>query len=486
MPQFIAGRDETVNEAVQALLASFSWIFTGVGGMGKTTVAAATMRHPDIQARFQSRCFIVYCHELDYTDFSRVGIQLRLAKAVLKSLYSPVPPPEASITDPPSAQLAQSLSNIRSRVALAPTLLLLDNMETATHFAESGVEDIFTRLAAMPNLNILGTSRNRSLQPRNTVSSELPPLGLDDSWALFRDYFRGTVAPEQQQAVEPILQAMDGHALSIVLIAAYARTNTLAAAITGWPVYGTTLLRNGDTNDKHGSLAASVELSLDGIDPARDSPTRALLLFLSSKMGGFPAVPERTIEVFSQQDPQAIRKLLRLSLVLIRKPDARNRLPAYHVLQPISQYMQETYGSLAQQNEADACRSYMAVLSCLCTALAGPFVHSPIAGLSRPSDCLNLCICKTRAEKSASSFERHYLDNREAYLMIQTEAVEHILFKTRNHFDSGQISAWEFCGSLLNLAFANAGRRLASPSDAPAAGRKLSDLLMELALHAHL
>jgi MoxR-like ATPase len=55
LPQCVAGREGITRDAVQALLSGTSWILTGVGGMGKTTVAAACLRHPAIQLRFQNR-----------------------------------------------------------------------------------------------------------------------------------------------------------------------------------------------------------------------------------------------------------------------------------------------------------------------------------------------------------------------------------------------------------------------------------------------
>jgi hypothetical protein len=474
LPGPIAGRDEVIRDTVQDCLAGRSTILTGVGGIGKTTVAVAVLRDPDIQARFGDRCYPVLCHELVLSDTSRIGIQLHLVKAIISSMRLPEQPRQTASAEPPSQQLAQALGRIRAQAASGPTLLYLDNMESLSEHAAGGIEEILSRLAAMPGFSFCGTSRDKSVHPEGTVCRELAPLGSRDSLAIFCHRFGCLVGLDQLEPLQEILAAMDGHPLSIILLAAYAKANEITAAITGWPRYGTVLLNNGDIKDKHGSLAATIELSLDSLDTSKDSPTRILLLFLSSITEGFPTTPDRALGIFSAGEPQAIRKLLRLSLVYVREPrHGTSRSPSrYCVLQPIAQYMAEAYLSLAAETAPDVCRGFMALLAC---SGRGPdlWIHDPADYLAPVSGSFTACVCDVSAaprrgigDKASHAFEQSSFADLALYdarLSIQGHVVRAILLKAPHLVDAGRVGGWEFGGSLLNLALIGAVRTSVSP-----------------------
>jgi hypothetical protein len=446
----------------------------------------------------------VFCHELSLLDTSRVGIQLHLAKAIFRSMGPPDQPPEAASADSPSAQLARCLSQIRFKASESPTLLFLDNMESLTEHAVSGVEDILSGLADMPNVACLTTSRNKSLRPRHTGSAELPALSFKDSWLVFEDRLQASIPPNERQAMEAVVKAMEGHPLSVVLLAAYARVNSVSAAVRGWPMYGTDVLRNGDMKDKHGSLAASVELSLDSIDVSKTSPSRMLLHFLSNQLNGFPVEPEGAVSAFSQQDPQAIQKLLQLSLVFIRQPYHPTEASTFHVLQPISQYLQDKYGSFGEKQSIDICRSYMAVLACLGRSRSDDWLHGSSA--VEQSQRFKTCICRllppaipydpidlTRYDPPFYCSSAEQVEHKIRPILQQAAAS--ILLEAPRHFRSGDISLWEFGASLLNLAMTGEAQYVYAwplPSSAPFSGgletpsATLYALVVELESHANL
>jgi hypothetical protein len=466
MPSFIAGREAVIAAAVSGCLVRQSWIFTGVGGMGKTTVATAVLRDPYIQDLLQNRCYTVFCHEMALADTSRVGIQLQLVKAILRSMHLN---DRSSPADLPSSQIAHCFGEIRSAAAQAPTLLFLDNMETLSQHTAAGIEELLSRLADIPNVVCLVTSRDKSVRPRQFTSVELPSLTLQASWSMLNYRLAGHVHPDQIGPLGSVLEAMDGHPLSIVLLAAYAQVNSVSAAITGWTRGGTAILRDRDSNDKYGSLAASVELSLDSIDPAKDSAARSLLLFLSSQIDGFPSIPEGTMEAFSRQhDPEAIHKLSHLSLVFVRQGRAGDGPDTYRVLQPISQYMVEQYKELALTMAIHTCRGFLATHACLGKAQSDYWLHDPDDQQAKPLGRFQHCICEP-VHGSCIRMDNTERDNQELEAFIYLQSFGNLyqfLSTAARHFEDGELGVWEFGAFLLNLTI-NESFHYSIPSDLP-------------------
>jgi hypothetical protein len=486
----IAGREDITREVLQDCLSGKSRILTGIGGIGKSTVAMAILRDPAVQARFGDRSFPVLCHEIVLLDKTRVGIQLHLAKAILQSMRVSETPPRRS-EDSPTAQLSTSFNHIRARAENGPTLLLLDNLESLTQYARNGVEDFLSALAAMPNMVCLGTSRDNAVHPDDTASKELPPLNLEHSLAIFKNRLRDSMDPEHIEFFRAMIEKMDGHPLCIVLLAAYARINFVSAAtLARWPRYGARILSNGDISDRHGSLAATVELSLDSLDPAQDSPTRALLLLLSSHPKGFPAVPERTVMAFSTEDPDAIRKLLGLSLVYTKKEPDMIDSRTYHVLRPIAQYMLERYKALSSQQEAAWCRGYLAVFGCLGSSPKLPvWVHDWTSAGHRldhhdtqPLATLSRCpggICSTPEERAQDPSGSKACD------LLQRQIVQAVLVTGPKCLQHHQLTIQSLGQAAMNLALwdrAGHDGNFGKPSQYPG---QLFELLCDLDSHAH-
>jgi hypothetical protein len=481
LPGLVAGRDEIVRGAVQDCLAGRPTILTGVGGIGKTTVATAVMRNLDVQARFGDRCYPVLCHELVLSDTSREGIQLHLVKAIINSMRLPEQPRQAASTEPPSQQLAQALRRLRAQAANGPTLLYLDNMESLSEHAASGVQEILSRLAGMPNLSYCGTSRDKSVDPHNTTSRELLPLDMPDSFDIFSDRLGRSINTGQVEPLQKILEAMEGHPLSIVLLAAFAKVNSVAEAVARWPVYGTELLQNGDKGHRHGSLAATIELSLDSIDTAKHSATRSLLLFLSAQPEGFPAVPERAIGFFSQRDPQAISKLLRLSLVSVREAAGVDKNQAYRVLRPIAQYMQDQYKDLDGENEGEVYRGWVAMMTCLGQTTSLLWIHDDIfAGVACETDAdalagLPICTC-TRAKYQNQKDDEI---DRNAFNMMKVQIGRSVLLLAPQYYQDNRIGIIEYGATLMNLALSRTVRKFPDGSQ-DSVSRKLYNLITGL------
>jgi hypothetical protein len=107
----------------------------------------------------------------------------------------------------------------------------------------------------------------------------LLPLSHEDSRTLFLAITKIDARDTDFDALDEILDALDGIPLAIVLMARRAETaGSLRDLANGWKTQRTKMLKEGETGDRELNLEVSVEMSIG--DPRMDDDARNLLYLL--------------------------------------------------------------------------------------------------------------------------------------------------------------------------------------------------------------
>ncbi|KAJ6536158.1 hypothetical protein B0H19DRAFT_1038559 [Mycena capillaripes] len=205
-PLLFYGRDNDV-DTITSLLASpltSRVCITGPGGMGKTDLALTVVHSRPVQDIFPKYRFWVPCVKATSADLLRriLYIQLSITAESYDSLDG----------------LIEELTASQER-----RLLLLDNFETPWDTAEQAqVQDIISRLAALPHISLLVTMTSK-LPPTKEVQWQHYKLDSLDA-AAAREVFN-RLYPEAADApkVKELLDAVDRIPLAITLMAADAQ-----------------------------------------------------------------------------------------------------------------------------------------------------------------------------------------------------------------------------------------------------------------------
>ncbi|KAF7373188.1 hypothetical protein MSAN_00527400 [Mycena sanguinolenta] len=212
LPPIFLGRDALVGKITLLLTTQETSrvCITGVGGMGKTSVAVAVTESPIIRNIFPKEyIFWVPCVTAKSSDLLRrvLYTQLRITAETYDSL------------DPLIAELDESKQ---------PRLLLLDNFETPWLSGPDPLEvgHILRRLAALPHIALLVTMTS-GVTPEGIKWEHVPLPALDP--AIARDIFKKTycdaagglelTADEAQ--LDNVLESIGHIPLAITLMATY-------------------------------------------------------------------------------------------------------------------------------------------------------------------------------------------------------------------------------------------------------------------------
>lgn len=308
----IFGRKDQINTIVRALANSQAVIISGGPGMGKTATSVAAMYTPEIREIFGERRAFV---SLETVKDSR-DMLARLAEGVGSAA---------------SGDSASLIHLIKLRTSSAPTVVVLDNAETVFSSNRLDAERQLRLLAQIPNLQLVINLRGTPpILPSAIVISDLPKLDSEASKAAFL-----AVAGDRFEAdpdLDAVLKALDGHALSIQLMAALAldlpslrglrdRWNTAHAAI---------LRRPGEEEGRLTSLRASLALSLQTPTLAHSPLARRLLSVLAFLPAGLSEDSVRKIlgdlgAVSRDRAIEAVDCLHQLRLIE-RRADTRLRM----------------------------------------------------------------------------------------------------------------------------------------------------------------
>jgi tetratricopeptide (TPR) repeat protein len=304
------GRAKQREELVRAILTEDRPVIVPGGpGMGKTTLALAAAYDPGVVERFGARRFFVALDPVPDAD------------GILRSLATHLGLPATGATQEIEAAIA-------SACAATQMLVLLDNFETPFGKDAKASEALLARFAAMTGLRLIVTVRGQTPQVRGRgarVLQDIERLGDEDARALFLRH-----AGEQfsaDPALQKLLAALDGHPLSIELLAANAAGKSdLRGVLADW-TSRRDLLEHGAADDRLTSVRVSLGLSLEALDGT--SAAHRLVRVMALLPDGMSEADSQTM--LSDLEPTREQRAAAARLETTRlasRPDGRWRLLA--------------------------------------------------------------------------------------------------------------------------------------------------------------
>ena len=273
------GREDRLDELVKAILEEdLPIVVPGALGMGKTTLSLAAAHDPRVIANFgKDRRFFVNLEPAPNAE----GILSRLA---------------ADLGVSASGAAAEVEAKVAAACAAQPTLAILDNLDTPWRGDAAATETLLGRLAAIEGLRLMITIRGEP--PRlpghgARTLQDLERLQDADARALFLRHAGDHFAADP--SLPGVLKELDGHPLSIKLLAAEAQGKPdLRGLAADWSDRRADLLRRGvAADDRKTSLRASLDLSLAALDPP--SPPHRLIRLMALLPDGMSEADARTI-----------------------------------------------------------------------------------------------------------------------------------------------------------------------------------------------
>jgi tetratricopeptide (TPR) repeat protein len=240
----VFGRNPEVASVVSTLLRGGSATISGGPGFGKTTIAVAALYHPDVASQFEARRVLV---ALDETDDTR-SMLVKIVEAL-------------GLT--PSADSFSLLRQIETAAAIEEHAVVIDNAEVIFEADRAQSTKIVGLLNQMSGLSTVVISR-----------SVITGIGADltiDHLDKLRDgsdeeAFLAIAGPgfSRDPALRKLLDALDGHALSIILVAAQAAgLPRLQTLLEIWEESHAEMLRSSDEEEgRSTSVRASLSISL--------------------------------------------------------------------------------------------------------------------------------------------------------------------------------------------------------------------------------
>ncbi len=298
------GREEEMLEIRRLLSDRRLVTVTGVGGIGKSSLAVEGVRA--VQDAFD----VTYV-DVESVQAGDVAVAIARAMGLL----------------PSSAENAERLiARVTSR---HPSLLLLDGSEHVVE-ALAGLVDRLLRASA--ELRVVVTTREPLYIPGESVIF-LNPLEAgahSPAVELFVDRagLAGRLTPEDLTAIEQICDELDGIPLAVELAAGRARSLPIDEVVSRLDRQLELLVDRRGSRDRHASIVATLDWSYRLLAKDRQSALRALSAF----RGGF----ERDAAAFLLDRPDAPDVLADLSgASLLVAPQEGSR---FHMLEPIRQY----------------------------------------------------------------------------------------------------------------------------------------------------
>jgi tetratricopeptide (TPR) repeat protein len=328
----IFGRDDEVETIVNAVLEGKMILVAGGPGMGKTAAATAAFYDPRILPRFGRR---------------RVFASLETAtepRAILAKLVE-------ALGLPPTGDEVSLLRIIESNATERPLAAILDNAETVFDTNRGTAERLLKLVAQIRGLSLVVTIRG--VAPPIPGAVQIDNLGkLDPSAA--REAFLA-VAGEIFRCdpdLSHLLEALDGHALSIRLVAAQAiGSPSLKGLRESWDEVHSEILRvSGEDEGRLTSVRASLSLSLNSRRMKSTPLARrlmALIAFLPSGLAesDAPSLLGERGAITKLRANEAVSCLHQLRLVE-RRPDRRLRM-----LTPLRECVKNDVGPLEVDRE---------------------------------------------------------------------------------------------------------------------------------------
>ncbi|KAF9466844.1 hypothetical protein BDZ94DRAFT_1305721 [Collybia nuda] len=202
-PRFFYGRDDVVEDVVDIFVGEKHChvALLGAGGMGKTSVALAVMRHDSIIKKFGERRFWVPC------------VEGRSPTRFLDILVSCL-----RITQDTGDPLSDILYELKA--STDPRVILLDNFETPWNLDghQSEVERILCALADLPHIALIITMRS-NFPPSDDIVWQCRPISFLDNIQARRVYNAIHPDVDSDPALDNLLAELGHMPLAITLMA---------------------------------------------------------------------------------------------------------------------------------------------------------------------------------------------------------------------------------------------------------------------------
>jgi tetratricopeptide (TPR) repeat protein len=265
------GREDRLKDLVAAILGQERPILVpGALGMGKTTLALAAAHDPAVVARFGAeRRFFVNLEPVPDAE----GVMRALAHALGLDASGAAAAVERAVAD---------------SCAGGAALAILDNFETPWRKEKAATEAMLGRIAAIKGLRLIVTARDQPPHvPGGGVTlRDVESLAFDDA----RELFLREAGPHHASdpALPKLLEALDGHPLSIELLAANAAGKAdLKGLAADWNERRAAMLQRGDGDTRLTSLRVSLDISLEAL--GADSAAHRLLRLIALLPTGMAA-----------------------------------------------------------------------------------------------------------------------------------------------------------------------------------------------------
>ncbi|KAJ7290073.1 P-loop containing nucleoside triphosphate hydrolase protein [Mycena rebaudengoi] len=240
-PRIFHGRNTELQDVVNILVQDAAHIaILGAGGMGKTSLAAAALHNPQVEAKYTQRYFVPChssptCTELATTIADHVGLEK-------------------------GSNMVKKIAHYFAHAP--PSLLVLDNLETCWESlaSRSEVEEFLSLLTDVSHLALIITLRGAERPSKvKWTRPFLPPLKPLSNEAAQETFIEVADEGHDDDNIKELLELTGNLPLAVSLIASIAGSEGCAQALSRWKLESTRMLSEG--YDQRSNLDISIMLS---------------------------------------------------------------------------------------------------------------------------------------------------------------------------------------------------------------------------------